>query len=201
MSYYRIQGATAVGLVCSDGVVLASEKRVSWGGMILSRAGKKVFRLTPNIGMACAGLVSDMQALAREAEAYAKLYRFENNRPISVRSMAKLISNLLFQHRLIPLLMETLVGGVDEEGPIVYALDPLGSVIPDKFVAAGSGAPIAIGLLEAQYREEMDLKEGVELALQAIRSAAARDVISGDGVDMLLIKVDGMEERSYPLKA
>ena len=200
MAYYRIQGATAVGLVCTDGVVLASEKRVSWGGMVLSRAGRKVFKLTPNIGMACAGLVSDMQALAREAEAYANLYRFENNRPISVRAMAKLIWNLLFQRGRIPLLTETIIGGVDEEGPMVYALDPLGSVIPDKFVAAGSGAPIAIGLLEAQYREDMNLEKGAELALQAIRSAAARDAISGDGVDILIIKADGMEERSYPLK-
>lgn len=200
MAYHRLQGATAVGLVCKDGVVLASEKRVSWGGMILSRAGKKIFKVTPNIGLACAGLVSDMQALAREAEAFAKLYSLENNRPISVRAMAKLISNLLFQHRLIPLLMETLVGGVDEEGPVVYALDPLGSVIPDKFVAAGSGAPIAMGLLEASYREDMTLEEGADLALQAIRSAAARDVISGDGVDILLIKADGIEERTHPLK-
>ena len=201
MAYHRIQGATAVGLVCSDGVVLASEKRVSWGGMILSRAGRKVFRLTPNIGIACAGLVSDMQALAREAEAYANLYKLENNRPISVRAMAKLISNLLFQRGRIPLLTETIVGGVDEEGPMVYALDPLGSVIPDKFVAAGSGAPIAMGLLEASYKEKMPLEDGAELALQAIRSAAARDVISGDGVDVLLIKADRIEEKAYPLKA
>lgn len=201
MSYRGLQGATTIGLVCRDGVVLASEKRVSWGRMVMSRSGKKVFIITPNIGLAFAGLVSDMQALAREAEAYANLFKLEKNRPISVRSTAKLISNLLFHRRLIPLLMETLVGGVDEEGAMVYALDPVGSLIPDKFVSAGSGAPIAMGLLEANYKEEMDLEEGAELALQAIKSAVARDVVSGDGVDILLIKSDGIEERTYPLKS
>jgi len=200
MSYQGLQGATTVGLVCGDGVVLASEKRVSWGRMVMSRSGKKVFRVTPNIGLAFAGLVSDMQALTREAEAYANLFRLENNRPIAVKAMAKLISNILFQRRLIPLLMETLVGGVDDGGPTVYALDPVGSLIPDKFVSAGSGAPIAMGLLEANYREGMDLEAGAELALQAIKSAVARDASSGDGVDMLLIKADGTEERTYPLK-
>jgi len=179
---------------------LASEKRVSWGRLIMSRAGKKVFVITPNIGLAFAGLVSDMQALAREAVAYANLFGLENNRSINVKAMAKLISNLLFQRRLLPLLMETVVGGVDDEGPMVYALDPVGSVIPDKFVSAGSGAPIAMGLLEANYREDMSLEEGAELTLQAIKSAVARDAASGDGVDMLLIKADGMEERTYPLK-
>lgn len=190
-----------VGLVCSDGVVLAAEKRVSWGRMVMSRAGKKVFRVTPNMGLAFAGLVSDMQALTREATAYANLFRLENNRPIAVKAMAKLISNMLFQRRLMPLLMETLVGGVDGEGPALYSMDPVGSLIPDKFITAGSGAPIAMGLLEAQYSEEMDLEAGGELALNAIRSAVARDVASGDGVDMLLIRAEGIEERYFPMKA
>lgn len=190
-----------VGLVCSDGVVLAAEKRVSWGRMVMSRAGKKVFRVTPNMGLAFAGLVSDMQAMTREATAYANLFRLENNRPIAVKAMAKLISNMLFQRRLMPLLMETLVGGVDGEGPALYSMDPVGSLIPDKFITAGSGAPIAMGLLEAQYSEEMDLEAGGELALNAIRSAVARDVASGDGVDMLLIRAEGIEERYFPMKA
>jgi len=200
MGYRGLQGATTIGLVCRDGVVLASEKRVSWGRLVMSRSGRKVFKLTPNIGLAFAGLVSDMQALAREAGAYATLFNLENTRPITVRAMSKLISNILFQRRLFPLLMETLVGGVDGEGPAVYALDPVGSVIPDKFVSAGTGAPIAMGLLEANYKEDMDLEAGAELALQAIKSAVARDVVSGDGVDMLLIKADGMEEQTYSLR-
>lgn len=201
MGYESLQGATVIGLVCSDGVVLAAEKRVTWGRMVMSRAGKKVFRVTPNMGLAFAGLVSDMQALTREATAYANLFRLENNRPIAVKAMAKLISNMLFQRRLMPLLMETLVGGVDGEGPALYSMDPVGSLIPDKFITAGSGAPIAMGLLEAQYSEEMDLEAGGELALNAIRSAVARDVASGDGVDMLLIRAEGIEERYFPMKA
>jgi len=201
MGYQSIQGATVVGLVCSDGVILAAEKRVSWGRMVMSRSGKKVFGVTPTMGLAFAGLVSDMQALTREAKAYANLYKLEKNRAISVKAMAKLISNILFNRRMMPLLMETLVGGVDEDGPAVYSMDPVGSLIPDKFITAGSGAPIAMGVLEARYSEEMDLEAGAELALRAIRSAVARDVVSGDGVDMLVIREDGTEERSFPMRS
>jgi len=201
MGYQSIQGATVVGLVCSDGVVLAAEKRVSWGRMVMSRSGRKVFQITPSMGLAFAGLVSDMQALTREATAYANLFRLENNRIITVRAMAKLISNILFQRRLMPLLMETVVGGVDPDGPAIYTMDPVGSLIPDKFITAGSGAPIAMGLLEAQYSEDIDVEAGAELALNAIKSAVARDVASGDGVDMLLIRSDGVDERSFPMKS
>ncbi len=201
MGYESLQGATVVGLVCKDGVVLAAEKRVSWGHMVMSRSGKKVFKVTPNMGLAFAGLVSDMQALIREATAYANLFRLENNRLITVKAMAKLISNILFQRRLMPLLMETVVGGMDEDGPSVYSMDPVGSLIPEKFVTAGSGAPLAMGLLENQFYEGIDMKAGSELALNAIRVAVARDVVSGDGVDMLLIGAEGVEERSYPMKS
>jgi proteasome beta subunit len=201
MGYQSIHGATVVGLTCSDGVVLAAEKRVSWGRMVMSRHGKKVFRITPRMGLAFAGLVSDMQALTREVTAYANLYNLEHNREITVRSMAKLISNMLFQRRMMPLLMETVVGGVDGDGPVLFSMDPVGSLIPDPFISAGTGAPIAMGLLEAQYSEEMDVEAGAELALNAIRSAVARDVVSGDGVDMLVIRADGIEERSFPMKS
>jgi proteasome beta subunit len=200
MGWQDFQGATTVGLVCSDGVLLASEKRVTWGNLVASRGGMKVFKLTDNIGLAFAGLVSDMQALAKEAAAYANLYRLENNRPISVKAMAKLIASMLFGRRMFPLYMETLVGGVDEEGGTLFALDPMGSLIPDKFITAGTGAALAMGLLEAEYKEKMSLEEGAKLALKAIKVAVARDIASGDGVDMLLIKPGGVEERSFSLR-
>ncbi len=199
MGWQDYQGATTVGLICKGGVVLASEKRVTWGNMLTSRSGLKVFKLNNRIGLAFAGLVSDMQALTREAAAYASLYELDNNRPIAVKAVGKMISNMLFQ-RQSPLLMETLVGGLDENGPALYSMDPVGSLIPDPFITAGSGAPIAMGVIEAEYKDEMSLEEAADLVLKSIKSAVARDIASGDGVDMLLITKDGVEERSFSLK-
>ena len=191
-----LPGATTVGILCKDGVVLASEKRVSYGNLVLSRSGKKVFKITPNIGAACAGLVSDMQTLVREVGAYANLFRLEVNRPITVRAVAKLMSNLLFNRRLYPLITQTVVGGVDEDGPALYVLDLLGSNIPDNYTAVGSGAEMAIGVLEEYYREDMTVEEGKKLAEKAIRSAISRDAMSGDGIDLMIITKDGVKEES-----
>jgi proteasome beta subunit len=200
MSYQAIQGATTVGLICKDGVVLASEKRVSYGRLVASTKGKKVFKLTENVGLAFAGLMSDMQALVREASAYANLYYLDKNRPITTKAIAKLISNMLFNRRMMPLLMETVVGGYDPNGPNLYSMDPVGSLIPDDFIAAGSGAPIAIGVLEAEYIKELDCEDGVELAKKAIKSAIARDAVSGDGIDLLIIKASGSEIRTISFR-
>jgi proteasome beta subunit len=194
--YLWIPGATTVGVVCSDGVILASEKRVSYGTLVVSRGGKKVFKITDQLGAACAGLVSDMQILVREVEAYANLFSMDVGRPISVRSAAKLMSTLLFNRRLAPLITQTIVGGMDEEGASLYVLDVLGSVIPDKYAVVGSGTEIAMGVLEEGYKDNMKVEEAKDLVTRSIKSAISRDIMSGDGIDFLIITKDGTQEES-----
>ena len=197
---FAIPGATTIGLLFKEGVILASERRVSYGYFIMSKSGRKVFKLTDNVGAACAGLISDMQVLIREVSAYSSLYILEHNRPMSVKSVAKLMSSLLFERRLYPMLTQTIIGGVDEGGPSLHVLDPLGSVIPDKFACVGSGAEIAIGMLEADYKDNMSLKEARDLVMRSLKSAVARDIASGEGADILVITNNGIEEESAPIK-
>ena len=194
--YLYVPGATTLGIVCSDGVILASEKRVSYGYMVVSRVGKKVFKITDKIGAACAGLVSDMQILVREVEAYANLFRLDARRMLPVKSAAKVMSNLLFNRRLFPLITQTIVGGMDEEGASIYVLDVLGSLLPDKYAAVGSGAQIAVGVLEEEYKENMSMEEAKQLMIRAIKSAISRDVMSGDGVDLYMITKEGIKEET-----
>ncbi len=191
-----IPGATTIGVVCADGVILASEKRVTYGHFVMSRGGKKVFRITDQIGAACAGLVGDMQILTREVEAQANLFSMEVGRPISVRAASKLMSNILFNRRYAPLITQTIVGGLDDEGPSLYVLDVLGSLIPDKYAAVGSGTEIAVGVLEDGYKEGMSVEEAKALVTRAVKSAISRDAMSGDGIDFLIITKDGIVEDS-----
>ncbi len=194
--YLWIPGATTIGVVCTDGVILASEKRISYGYLIVSRGGKKVFKITDAIGAACAGLVSDMQILIREMQAYVNLFTLDVGRSISVKSTAKLMSNILFNRRMAPLITQTIVGGVDDDGPSLYVLDVLGSVIPDKYAVVGSGTEIAVGVLEEGYNEKMTMEEAKDLVVRAMKSAISRDIMSGDGVDFLLITNKETKEES-----
>lgn len=193
---FYMPGATTIGLVFDGGVILVSEKRVTYGSMIMSKTGKKVFRITDQVGAACAGLVSDMQILAREVEAQAKLFAFDAKRPMPVKAAAKVMSNVLFNRRMIPLITQTIVGGMDDEVPALYVLDVLGSLLPDTYAAVGSGAQIATGVLEEGYKDNMSQKDAKELVLKAIKSAIRRDTMSGDGVDLMFITKDGIQEES-----
>jgi proteasome beta subunit len=199
MSEAFMPGATTIGVVCKDGVVLASEKRVSYGYFVMSKSGKKVFRITEKIGAACAGLVADMQVLTKEVAVYLRLYSFERDRLASVRSAAKVMASLLFERRYYPYLAQTIVGGIDDEGPSMYVLDPLGSVIEDKYASVGSGSEIAVGVLEAEYKESMTVEQAKDLVKKAAKAALARDIGSGNGLDILTITKTGVNEEAEAL--
>lgn len=197
---YPVNGATTVGLVCKDGVVLASEKRISYGFSIMSKAGKKVFLINSRIGVAFAGLISDAQAILRRISAEVRLYELDYHSPMNVKSMAKLLSNMLYSQRYYPAFAETLIGGVDKDGQRLYILDQLGSLIEDKYAALGTGGAVAIGILEQGYSQGMSTKEGKELAVKAVRAAISRDVASGDGIDVVVVTKDGGKEEFFPVK-
>jgi proteasome beta subunit len=194
---YRFQslpGATTVGLVCKDGVILASESRYSYGYFIVSNTAKKVFKITENIGAACAGLVGDMQVLMKEAAIYSSIYTHERERDVSVRSAAKIMGNLLFQRKFIPYITQTIVGGVDEEGPSLFVLDLMGSVIDDKYATVGSGAEVAVGVFESDYRDDLSIDEGRDIAIKALKASLARDAASGGNLDIMTVTKEGIKE-------
>lgn len=193
MSYMYMPGATAVGITYGNGVVIASEKRIAYGNFLVSKNTKKIFQLAPRVGAACAGLVADMQILALQISALAKIRAMELKREIMPNSIAKMMSNMMYERRFFPLLTQVIVGGVVEK-PTIYTLDPLGSVLPDDYAAVGTGAEMALGVLDPQFKENMSETEAVDLAVKSIRSATMRDSFSGDGIDILVIDKDGARE-------
>ncbi|MCD6195601.1 MAG: archaeal proteasome endopeptidase complex subunit beta [Staphylothermus sp.] len=191
---------TVIGVKAVDGVVIAAEKRMTYDGFVLSKNTRKVFPITDHIGIGFAGLVGDMQFVVRALRMEAKNYELQNNREIKVKSLAKILSIILYSYKLIPLLTEIVVGGVDNKGPQIYVLDPVGSLIEDKYAALGSGGPVAIGIIEKEYRDDMNIDEVEKLVINAIRGAIERDAVSGDGLDILRITKDGYELKELLLK-
>jgi proteasome beta subunit len=198
MAYQFFPGATAVGISYENGVLLASEKRVSFGNFIVNKNTKKTFVLTDHVGAACAGMVADMNVLTRQVSALAKIRKLEIRRDIPTNSIAKLMSVIMFERRYFPLLTQVIVGGFDTK-PQIYTLDPLGSLLPDEYASVGTGAEMALGILDSQYSSSLNEDEAIKLAIKAIRSSAQRDASSGDGIDILTIGIKGSNEESHKI--
>ena len=191
-------GATAIGLTYQDGVILAADKRISYGNFVVNKNTRKIFSITDQIASACAGMVADMQVLTRQVEALAKIRKLETRREMATNSAAKLMSVIMFERRYFPLLTQVIVGGVHTV-PEIYTLDPLGSLLPDNYAAVGTGAELALGLIDSEYNKNMTEDASKKLAIKAIKSSVQRDSASGDGIDILAITNKGTKEESINL--
>ena len=193
MTAMYMPGATAVGITFNEGVVFASERRIAYGNFVVSKTTKKTFVITPHVGAACAGLVADMQILSLQIAALAKIRRMEIKRDVPPNTIAKMMSNMMYERRFFPLLTQVIVGGLVGK-PTIYTLDPLGSVLPDDYAAVGTGAEMALGVLDPQYKKDLTEAQAVDLAVKSVRAASMRDSASGDNIDVLVINKDGAKE-------
>ena len=191
-------GATAIGITCGDGIVLAAEKRVSYGNFVVNKNTKKVFAITHNVAAACAGMIADMQVLVRQVTALSRIRKLEIRRDVATNSIAKLMSVIMFERRYFPLLTQVVVGGTDPS-PQIYTLDPLGSLLPDDYAAVGTGAEMALGVLDSEYKKDISIEVARNLAVKAIKSSIQRDSASGDGIDLVIITDKGMREDTIKL--
>jgi len=195
-------GTTTVGLVCKDGVVLAAEKKSTMGYLVANKETEKIYQLDDHIAMTIAGLSADGQALARYMKAELKLFSIENQRKISVKSAATLLSNILHGSKFYPFYVQLIIAGFDSAGPSIYDLDPVGGTEEEKkFFSTGSGSPMALGVLEDSFKEGVSLEEGSKLAVRAIKAAIERDIASGGkAIDVAVITKDGIKITKYDLE-
>ncbi len=194
----KLKGTTTLAIKCVDGVIMATDTRATMlPGFVAHKKVKKVYQITRNIGMTMAGVPAEALNLLDVLKANASIYVLQRKREAPVKTIANLASQVLFSQRYYPYAVQIIVGGYDSEGFHLYSLDPFGSVIEDEVISTGSGSPIAYGVLESDYNKQMNLKEGLVLAANAIRSAMKRNVYTGDSFDIVTItKEQGYTELS-----
>ena len=187
-------GTTTLGMVCKEGVVIATEQRATMGTLIAHKATKKLYKIDEHLALATAGLVGDLQVLARYLNAEANLYRLKRTVRMPVKSAATLMSNIMNQRKFAPYYVQLILGGYDDTGGYVYSLDAAGGAIPDKYTAGGSGSPYVFGVLEDNYKDDITADEGIDLAVRAITAAKNRDSASGGMINVVVITKEGFKE-------
>ena len=195
-----IPGACGVAIKCKDGVVLGNDRRATWGYTVTNKSTKKLFKITEYIGMTAWGLIGDFQILVKILRAQANLYSLDAGARISTKSMGKMASNYLYSRKMMPLYTNLVVAGMDIGGPELYTLDAIGSLMPDDYGTIGTGMLLSIGILEAEYKPGMTITVGEKLVEKAIRNSISRDVMSGNGIDILTITKDGAKEKYLEVK-
>ena len=193
-------GTTTLGMVCKDGIVLAADKKMTLGGQIVSsKKFEKVLILNDQMAITFAGLVSDVQLLVKLIKAQLRLEELRKGKKVKIKEAANMLGNLVYNNvrkmSMIPGITGFLFAGVDMEGFHLYQLGADGSIAKyDDFVTDGSGMMYATGVLEGNYKKDLNVDEGIQLAVKAISASMERDTASGGGLDVVIITKDGTKK-------
>lgn len=197
-------GTSLVGLVCKDGIVMAGDRKATAGGQIvMNKNAKKVVKINDYLVVSGTGTSSDIDMLQKLVSAELRLKELRDKRRPTVQESANLIAMIAYknirQPTMIPFIAGTMVGGFNLDGSVeLYSIEPAGSVmlVEDFDANFSSGMPYILGLLERQYKKGLSVEEGVNLAIESIKSSSQRDTASGHGVDVFTITKEGIKHVS-----
>jgi proteasome beta subunit len=192
-------GTTTIAILCKDGLVLAADRRMTMGYMLAGRKFEKITILNEDTALTMAGLVSDAQLLTKIIKAQLRLDTIRRNKKPNTKEIANLVGSLVYgnirKFTNIPGIVGFMLGGRDDKGYHLYDIGVDGSVVEqEEYYCEGSGSEFAIGVLEAGYNKDINVDDGVKLALKALNSALQRDVASGSGYDVVTITKDGAKK-------
>ena len=194
-------GTTILGIVCKDGVVIASDRQVSAGNTVTGKNFPKSQKINDYLMISVCGNASDAQRLLKIIAAELKLKELKSRSRPTVKQAANLLSTLSYsgirQPSMVPSIVGTLIAGFNEDGSTeLYSIEPAGSImkVEDYDANFGSGMAYVLGLLERQYKKDLTVAEGVELAKEALKSSTQRDMASGYGIDVFTITKKGIKQ-------
>ena len=186
-----LHGTTTVGIKATDGVVLCADMRASAGYFIANNNTMKIQKIDEHVGMTMAGGVADAQNITDILRYHANIHRIQKHEPIPIKSLTRLTSLIFHQNRGYPFIADILVGGYDNAGPALYNIDMFGSAEEKNYVTTGSGSPVAYGLLEEEYHDDLIVEDAKVIALRAVKAAIVRNIGTGDGINIAIIDKNG----------
>ncbi len=197
-------GTLTIGIICKDGIVIAADRRVSYGAegrgvSYLAGKHKKIFDINDRIIVTTAGVVSDSRKFISFLKAELKLLELRSKEKPSIKKASNLLGNILYnsirQPSMIPSIAHFLLAGYDGSGTHLYDLTPDGVVYEvEDYSATGAGIVQAHPILDSEYKKEITTKDGVDLALKCIKASSGREPSVGDGIDVYIVKDGEIKE-------
>ncbi|MBU0471180.1 MAG: proteasome subunit beta [Nanoarchaeota archaeon] len=195
-------GTTLIGIACKDGVVMAADRQATGGhSIVVDKHAEKVYPINDYLVISGCGVASDSHRVPKLLSAELRLKELRSKSRPTVKQAASLLSNLNYsgirRPSMIPQQAGFLIAGFNEDGSTeLFNVMPDGATIKvrDYDASVGSGMPYVLGLLERLYKKDLTVKEGVKLAIEALKSSTQRDTASGYGIDVFTITKEGIKK-------
>ncbi len=164
------RGTLAIGIICSDGVIIAVEENPR--ALQVADVTQKIFQVDYHIGVAAAGYIPDARVQVDNARFFSQSSKLTYDEPVEVESVEKHLADQCHQFTqysgVRPYGVALIIAGVDQKGGSIYVTDPSGTYVSYAAVAIGAGSEEVTDFMEKNYKPEMSLEDGAALATAAI---------------------------------
>jgi len=164
------RGTLAIGIICSDGVIIAVEENPR--ALQVADVTQKIFQVDYHIGIAAAGYIPDARVQVDNARFFSQSSKLTYDEPVEVETVAKHLADQCHQFTqysgVRPYGVALIIAGVDQKGGSIYVTDPSGTYVSYAAVAIGAGSEEVTDFMEKNYKPEMSLEDGAALATAAI---------------------------------
>ena len=170
-------GSASIGLVCSDGVLLVADKRLI-DDLVIPDSSIKIYEIDDHIIGTAAGILSDARILMEKAQVIAQQHRVTYDSLIDTETIVKEISNLKQAYTQYggarPFGVEVMITGINEDGSgRLYVSDVTGNYFGYKATAIGENDDKIKALLRKQYKETVNIDQGIKLSLSIFKKILA----------------------------
>jgi len=185
------KAGTAVGLLATDGVVMAGEKQKATKLLESPKSSEKIYKIDDHMATVVAGLTADANILINAARVAAQRYRYQYGEPVPVEQLVETVCN---QKQLYtqyggqrPFGVKFLFAGYDAHvGYQLYMSDPSGNYSGWKATCMGQNANSGQSLLKNEYDPSMDSEQCVKLALRVLNKTM--ESLSAENIDLFSLK-------------
>lgn len=164
-------GSASIGFICSDGVVILADKRIS-DSLIVGESANKIFEVDDHIIGCAAGILSDARILIERAQLVSQQHKMTYDSPIELISIVKDLANIKQQYTqhpgVRPFGVAVMIAGIDKK-PGLYITDVTGNYVEYLATAIGENDEKIKEQLRKQYKPGMKIDEAIKLGLRIFR--------------------------------
>ena len=186
------QGSTAIGMICTDGVLFVSDKRIV-DKLVIAESVEKIFKVDMHIGATASGILSDARVLIERAQLRAQQHRVTYDAAVDIITVVKDVCSLqqicTQSGGLRPFGVSLIIGGIDETGPKLFETDPTGIFFQFWATVIGEGEIEIEEILDKEYNEKLTIEDGLRLCLKALMKVLGKD-FSVERIDAAVIRTE-----------
>ena len=169
--------------------------------MKLQDSDVKTIKLTDHQILSCVGEHYDRKNFSKLIKCNLDLYNYQNGHRLNTEEVASYVRNQLAESiRRNPYQTNVLLAGYDNDGPKLYWLDYLGSMVRVAKAAHGYGAYFLYGLMDNYYKKGFNYNDGVDVIKKCIAELKTRFLVNMCEFDVFKITKEGIEDVSEQFK-